>query len=117
MTNTERAHLALTHRLYVSGWSLSSILTRVRAGFDHSDVVLHWADGKPVGVLVITQERNAAQQRLVHIFVKKAYRGHGIAKTLLANMPADQLYAGPGITGSKTFWAKHGIQYQDISTF
>lgn len=74
----EYASLALKHRLYVSGWTLSYYLKSAREKPETAKgLVLALVDDIPVGV-VITKSYGTSG-----VFVKKAFRRHKIGTKLI----------------------------------
>lgn len=103
------AQIALSHRLYVSGWGLLPLLhklIRARHRQHHVTVVIGLLNGVPITA--------AVSEMVTMIFCRKKYRGQGYGSATL-NVLKDacdrrDIPAWEGAFGSLSFWNKHGIE-------
>ena len=110
------AKLALSNRLFVSGWSLNEYLhlsindNCPKANYIYY-VDIDSIDNKPVSVILI--EKNIKKESCyVQVFTKKSYRNKGIAKSLFnktilkLGINKENIVWQEGIDGSLVFWDK-----------
>ena len=98
------ADIALKNRMYVSGWSLSGELKRIRDRFHANDckIALAWYGDIPLAVAVINDGS-------VQAFCRKAFRRNGLASRCVSAVKRTSCTADLGIVGSSAFWTKHNI--------
>lgn len=102
------AALCLEHRLFVSGWSLSQELCRLRNGnrLIRERMAVAFDGDAPVGVCIKTRSG------FVQVFVRKAYRYMGIGSELIRRVRTSEdelLSAGEGVVGSVHFFYKNRV--------
>lgn len=106
---SENANLALKHRLYVSGWMLSSSLIHAREYPRHYYINLKYNDeGLPIGVICVHIRGINNEIGSIQVFVRKSERRKGYG-TELINIMYDEwsgisLRHDDGIKGSRLFW-------------
>ncbi len=109
--NQINAQIAISNRLFKSGWHLNSILHQIKNGELAAIVNLHYEDNKPVAVFVEVVEEDYYSYKSM-IFVKKEYRKRGIGSTLLQKSNPDRKsIVGTGTNDSLKFWEKNGFEY------
>ena len=111
-TLAQGADIALKHRLYVSGWSLSHILKAIREqpsshSYSHctSVITIVAVSGTPVAVAVYRRGE-------INTFCRKSMRrcGYGsLAVTKIKETVKDKIRYFPGIAGSVSFYDNLGI--------
>lgn len=110
----KNAQLALSHRLFVPGWCLNEDFHNALKNPKGKTVYLHKENGIPVGVIHAEENHWGEPGKIyVAIFVRKAYRGQGIATKLLQKVkrkyPKAEFHAGVGIKGTRDFWRKNKV--------
>lgn len=111
--NKKNASIAISNRLFVSGWLLNSILHDVKNGYISANVEIHYENSIPVGVAVDIQEDSYNEYKTM-IFVKKAFRNKGIGSKLIKKLnPSIHNLVGKGVPQSLNFWIKNG--YKNIA--
>lgn len=115
----EACQLALTHRLFVSGWQLNEHLHRgVKHGTGASGVrfaAVFMEGNTPLGVVVVTRFGD------IQVFVRKSRRRERIGSKLINHvrdmLPANDIArmdAGTGLwVGSREFWKANNIPMYD----
>lgn len=100
------ASIALNHRLFVSGWSLSGDLRQIKNGNSHvgARVAIYYKDSTPVGVCL------QKQYGFIEVFVRKSERCNGIGRQLVQQFKSKKSYAMCGVDGSEVFWNKVGVK-------
>ena len=102
----EMAQLALSNRLFVSGWNLNSELNLLRKNGDSHKIALLYIKGMLYPVAVVLLSKNSVKK--IEIFVKKKYRRKGIgftlAKTVIDHFKLKEFKYEFGIYGSEYFW-------------
>lgn len=116
-TLQEFAKAALSHELFVPGWTLShdlACLSSKNCLVSRSKLVLAFEENTPVGVLVFIPERIPTQFYSLSMFVDYGYRRKRIGSRLFkelenaSSLEERTLFkARAGIIGSGTFWKKH----------
>ena len=111
-TLAQGADIALKHRLYVSGWSLSHILKAIRdpsssysSLYSTSAIAIVAVKGTPVAVAVYRRDE-------INTFCRKSMRrcGYGsLAVTKIKETVKDKIRYFPGIKGSGSFYDNLGI--------
>lgn len=108
----ENSSLALTNRLFVSGWSLNKTLHSAKKynnNFIKYFVDIEKINNTPVSVIAIEKLINE-DKYFIQIFTKKNYRRKGIAKKLLnktifkLNISKKDIIFQEGNVDSKYFW-------------
>lgn len=111
----KNAQLALSHRLFVPGWCLNEDFHLALKNPKDKTIYLHKENGIPIAVLYACHYSYSEEQSDVHvaIFVRKSYRGKGIATKLLGKAkrkyPKAEFHAGIGIKGTRDFWRKNKV--------
>jgi GNAT superfamily N-acetyltransferase len=127
---SERALLALRHRLYVPAWRMKESLKDAATNPELYVIQIAYEGTVPVGVIVAQHARynrcvngkepEARYRRLsrnkaisLQLFVKKPHRrfGHG-SRLLMAvkvALPDRQYRAGKGVSGSDEFWRRNHV--------
>lgn len=109
--NQINAKIAISKRLFQSGWHLNSILHKIYNGEIAAIVNLHYEDNKPVAVFVEIVEDDYFSYKSM-IFVKKEYRNRGIGSKLLQKSNPDRKsLVGTGTNDSLRFWEKNGFEH------
>lgn len=108
------ANIALRRRLYVSGFLLSGVLKDIRAGILEAQVILHYENDIPVGVVVLITDGvptcYLSSYYDLMIFVRASYRNRGIGKKLINAMKVStRLKVGRGSRYSCNFWQSLGF--------
>ena len=111
-TLAQGADIALKHRLYVSGWSLSHILKAIRdpsssysSLYSTSAIAIVAVKGTPVAVAVYRRDE-------INTFCRKSMRRRGygsLAVTKIKETVKDKIRFFPGIAGSCRFYHNLGI--------
>ena len=111
-TLAQGADIALKHRLYVSGWSLSHILKAIREPssshsslYSTSAIAIVTVGGTPVAVAVYRRGE-------INTFCRKSMRRRGygsLAVTKITETVKDKIRHFPGIAGSCSFYHNSGI--------
>ena len=111
-TLAQGADIALKHRLYVSGWSLSHILKAIREPSSSysslpstSAIAIVAVRGTPVAVAVYRRGD-------INTFCRKSMRRRGygsLAVTKITETVKDKIRHFPGIAGSCRFYHNLGI--------
>ena len=106
-TKSAAADVALKNRLYVSGWCLSGELINIRE-CDNADyrIALAYEDGVPVGVAVVTEDKN------LQVFVRKAKRGHGYGRQLVNAVKSKGCYGICGADGEGKVFVNNGVNFR-----
>ena len=110
------AKLALSNRLFVSGWSLNEYLHLSIGDNTSGSNYIYYVDvyiigDKPVSVILIEKDIKK-ESCYIQIFTKKLYRNKGIAtslfnKTILKlGINKENIVWQEGINGSLVFWDK-----------
>lgn len=111
--NRKNASIAISKRLFVSGWLLNKILHEVKNGYISANVEIHYEDAIPVGVALEITEPHYNDYKTM-IFVKKSFRNKGIGSKLIKKLnPSIHTLVGKGIGESLNFWLKNG--YKNIA--
>jgi GNAT superfamily N-acetyltransferase len=109
--NQINSKIAISNRLFQSGWHLNSILHKIYNGEIAAIVNLHYEDNKPVAVFVEIVEDDYFSYKSM-IFVKKEYRNRGIGSKLLQKSNPDRKsLVGTGTNDSLRFWEKNGFEH------
>ena len=111
-TLAQGADIALKHRLYVSGWSLSHILKAIRGpsssySYSHGTgaIAIVAVGGTPVAVAVYRRGD-------INTFCRKSMRRRGYGSLAVAKIKEtvkDKVRYFPGIEGSGSFYHNLGI--------
>ena len=111
-TLAQGADIALKHRLYVSGWSLSHILKAIREPsssysslYSTSAIAIVAVRGTPVAVAVYRRGE-------INTFCRKSMRrsGYGtLAVTKIKETVKSKMCYSPGIEGASIFYHNLGI--------
>lgn len=111
-TLAQGADIALKHRLYVSGWSLSHILKAIREpsssySYSHgtSAIAIVAVGGTPVAVAVYRRGD-------INTFCRKSMRRRGYGSLAVAKIKEtvkDKIRYFPGIEGANIFYHNLGI--------
>ena len=97
------AELALKHRLYVAGWSMSGTLQRmIKYPQTYHGLALGSLNGVPVTIVLHDSYHYMA-------FCRKALRRNGYASQCFKALNVRGMDAGGGIDGSDHFWRKNGV--------
>lgn len=110
------AKLALSNRLFVSGWSLNEYLhLSINNNYPKTNYIYYVdidiVDDKPVSVILIEKEIKK-EICYVQVFTKKSYRNKGIAKSLFnktilkLEINKENIVWQEGVNGSLVFWNK-----------
>lgn len=99
----KNAKIALSNRLYVSGWCLNEDLHEILKSQNEKSVVeLYYKDDVPVGVAVY-------HRSLIQVFVRAKFRRMGIGTKLINQVKRKVKKLdghGTGVKGSDEFWKK-----------
>lgn len=115
LSNQKACRLALSHRLFVAGWTLNEYLhhgVKDDGGVQHAAVYM---DGDtPIAVALVTRFND------IHVFVRKSRRREGVGSKLVAHMKqcmgdmVSKLDAGIGLQrGSQQFWDANKVKLWD----
>jgi hypothetical protein len=105
------AQLALSNRLYVSGWTLSNLYRDFVDGYraEGSQIVIASHGSNPATPVALALYYGRDHQ--VMAFTRQSFRRQGLAVECvkrLKNLP-ENVVAGEGIDGTLEFWQKAGI--------
>lgn len=103
------ADIALKHRLYVSGWQMSSYLKLIRKQTIDYRVCLAYISDKPISVIIVRKDGFSM------FFTKKDYRRKGITSQVVKTVRESGVelkYATDGIIGCGQFYHKINIDYR-----
>jgi GNAT superfamily N-acetyltransferase len=102
------ASLAQSNRLYVPGWTLSTLYADFKDGFraEGSQLVIASKDGTPIAAALFY-----GRDHQVMAFTRQAFRRQGLAVQCIKRLKAlpENVVAGEGIDGTLEFWQKAGI--------
>jgi GNAT superfamily N-acetyltransferase len=108
--NSDLANIALKHRLFVSGWTLSGDLIGLRdRQYSQGTIAVGYIGDLPVAVSVADNNR-VIKYLFIQAFVRKQFRGNGIGRAVAAKLIKSirasdyTITTGDGITGSDKFW-------------
>lgn len=94
------ASIARKSRLYVNTWSMRSMFIAVENNLvKDAQIAIAYSGDSPIAA-VITYKNET------HVFVRKSYRGKGIASSLIKNTGITVKSTWTGIKGSDKFWSK-----------
>lgn len=98
------ANVALTNRLYVSGWEMSHTLQRIKRKPKDSTIALLFQDDTPIA---ISLQENCSR---IQVFTRKEKRNNGYGKmvmeAVMKNRIISDFYTQYGVNGSDTFFRK-----------
>jgi GNAT superfamily N-acetyltransferase len=111
---SERALLALKHRLYVNGWRMYGSLMSASLYPELYWIELHYEDGVPVAALLtrhMISARRKYKRLTIQLFVRKKHRRCGIGTSLINRITDERVkVAGIGIRNSNHFWRKMDVR-------
>ena len=111
----EFAAIALKHRLYVSGWSMSGEYVYMRDSMDYGwdndshkkySIALAYEDDVAVGCAIVNDINN------LQVFVRKAKRGLGIGRQLVAKVKRAGCYGICGSDGDGKIFVGNGVTFR-----
>jgi hypothetical protein len=99
------AKIALTNRLFVSGWHLSWELRLAIQRPDMYELAVTYKDNIPVAVALMRFRKSGPPS--IGAFCRKKERKNGYAKLAVQSLkPPKKILFGDGINGSEKFWGK-----------
>ena len=108
----EAADIALKNRLYVNSWYLRSRYINIINGeIKNQSLDIAFVDDKPIGICFAKDSSSDKfkEARFLACFIRKPFRKSGIGSKLISLHKNKELYACPGINGSKSFWIKNKV--------
>jgi len=109
----EFARIAISNKLFVSGWRLNGVLHKIMEGdtteaYDPKiTLCFNNTTGKYIGIAVRYKCVSFAIRFTMQAFTRVEYRKRGLGKRMVDLCGGMQgCFGGPGITGSEIFWDK-----------
>ena len=120
----EYAQIAISNKLFVSGWRLNGLLHKIIEGdtaeaYDPKiTLCFHNDTGKFIGIAVRYKCVSFAIRFTMQAFTRVDYRKKGIGKRMVDLCGGMQgCFGGPGIHGSDVFWDKCKGQTKEAKVF